>query len=249
MKPDTIARLLSLNLIFYQSFGPAFAKTRLRIQPGVRRALDSRVPQAGRWLDLGCGSGALGVAWAQSGRRGLYLGIDSSRALLDEARRETEGFSTPELEIRYEPGDLAGDWAAACEGLFDGVLCFAALHHLPGEDLRLRVLRRVGELLPAGGLFIHSNWQFQHSPKLLARVQPWERIGLADADVDAGDTLLDWRYALPGQPEQVGLRYVHRFTPEELARLAAQCGFEVVETYESDGQGGRLGHYEVWKKS
>jgi SAM-dependent methyltransferase len=214
----------------------------------VRRALDGWVPQSGRWLDLGCGSGALGVVWAQSGRQGLYLGLDASEALLSEARRETQALSTASLEIRYETGDLSGDWAKACQGPFDGVLCFAALHHLPGEQLRLRVLQEVRELLPQGGLFIHSNWQFQHSPKLLARVQPWERIGLADADVEAGDTLLDWRYALPGQPEQVGLRYVHRFTPEELARLAAQSGFTVVETYESDGQGGKLGHYEVWKK-
>ncbi|GAP12847.1 protein containg methyltransferase domain [Longilinea arvoryzae] len=248
MKPDTIARLLSLNLKFYQNFGPAFAKTRLRIQPGVRRALTEWVPHSGRWLDLGCGSGALGVEWAASGRQGLYLGIDSSEALLDEARRETQGLSTPELEIRYEPGDLAGDWSKACAGPFNGVLCFAALHHLPGEALRVAVIRQVRGLMPEGGLFIHSNWQFQHSPKLLARVQPWERIGLVDADVDEGDTLLDWRYALPGQPEQVGLRYVHRFTPEELGRLAELTGFKVVETYESDGQGGRLGHYEVWKK-
>lgn len=248
MNQSTIDRLLSLNSTFYQSFGQAFAKTRLRIQPGVRRALDGWVPQAGRWLDLGCGSGALGVVWADSGRKGLYLGIDSSQALLDEARRETQALSTPALAIRYELGDLAGDWAGVCEGPFDGVLCFAALHHLPGEQVRLRVLQQVRGLLPAGGLFIHSNWQFQHSPKLLARVQPWERIGLTAADVEEGDTLLDWRYALPGQPEQEGLRYVHRFTPEELGRLAAQCGFAVVETYESDGQGGRLGHYEVWKK-
>jgi len=245
MKPDTAALLLALNLSFYQSFGPAFAKTRLRIQPGVRRVLDAWVPPAGRWLDLGCGSGALGVEWARSGRQGLYLGIDSSAALLAEARRETQGLSTLGLELRYEQGDLAGAWAP--EGLFDGALCFAALHHLPGDDLRLRVLRQVRALLPEGGLFIHSNWQFQHSPKLMARVQPWETIGLTDADVQEGDTLLDWRYALPGQPEQTGLRYVHRFTPEELAHLAALTGFEVVETYESDGQGGRLGHYEVWR--
>lgn len=248
MKPDTIARLLTLNLKFYQNFAPAFAKTRLRIQPGVRRALNEWAPQGGRWLDLGCGSGALGVEWAHSGRSGLYLGIDSSAALLDEARRETQGLSTPALEIRYQSGDLAGDWAQACAGPFDGVLCFAALHHLPAEELRMRVLQQVRALLPEGGLFIHSNWQFQHSPKLLARVQPWERIGLTAGDVDEGDTLLDWRYALPGQPEQIGLRYVHRFTPQELGRLAVQSGFAVVETYESDGQGGRLGHYEVWRK-
>ncbi len=247
MKPDTAALLLSLNLTFYQSFGPAFAKTRLRIQPGVRRALDEWIAPAGRWLDLGCGSGALGVEWAKSGRQGLYLGIDSSDALLSEARRETHAIAPAGLDLRYEQGDLAGDWAAGCQACFDGVLCFAALHHLPGEELRARVAQQVRVLLPEGGLFIHSNWQFQHSPKLMARVQPWETIGLTDADVQEGDTLLDWRYALPGQPEQTGLRYVHRFTPEELAHLAALTGFEVVETYESDGQGGRLGHYEVWR--
>lgn len=245
MNPTTTALLLALNLTFYQRFGPAFAKTRLRIQPGVRRALDAWVPPAGRWLDLGCGSGALGVEWAKSGRQGLYLGIDSSEALLAEARRETLGIAPPGLELRYQQGDLAGEWAP--DGLFEGVLCFAALHHLPGEELRARVARQVRALLPAGGLFIHSNWQFQHSPKLMARVQPWETVGLTDADVQPGDTLLDWRYALPGQPEQTGLRYVHRFTPAELAHLAALTGFEVVETYESDGHGGRLGHYEVWR--
>jgi len=247
MNPTTTALLLALNLTFYQRFGPAFAKTRLRIQPGVRRALDAWVPPAGRWLDLGCGSGALGVEWAKSGRQGLYLGIDSSDALLSEARRETHAIAPAGLDLRYEQGDLAGDWAAGCQACFDGVLCFAALHHLPGEELRARVAQQVRVLLPEGGLFIHSNWQFQHSPKLMARVQPWETIGLTDADVQEGDTLLDWRYALPGQPEQTGLRYVHRFTPEELAHLAALTGFEVVETYESDGQGGRLGHYEVWR--
>ena len=65
-----------------------------------------------------------------------------------------------------------GDWAAGCQACFDGVLCFAALHHLPGEELRARVAQQVRVLLPEGGLFIHSNWQFQHSPKLMARVQP-----------------------------------------------------------------------------
>ena len=247
MNPTTTALLLALNLTFYQRFGPAFAKTRLRIQPGVRRALDAWVPPAGRWLDLGCGSGALGVEWAKSGRQGLYLGIDSSEALLSEARRETLGIAPPGLELRYQQGDLAGEWAAGCAACFDGALCFAALHHLPGEELRARVARQVRALLPKGGLFIHSNWQFQHSPKLMARVQPWETVGLTDADVQPGDTLLDWRYALPGQPEQNGLRYVHLFERIELAELAAAAGFTVVDEFESDGEGGRLGLYQAWR--
>ena len=56
--------------------------------------------------------------------------------------------------------------------------------------------------------------------RLLARIQPWEKVGLEPTELDEGDALLDWRHTLPGQPERAGLRYVHRFSLEELARLA-----------------------------
>jgi hypothetical protein len=65
--------------------------------------------------------------------------------------------------------------------------------------------------------------------------------------LEAGDTLLDWRFALPGQPEQNGLRYVHLFERAELAELAAAAGFTVVDEFESDGEGGRLGLYQAWR--
>jgi SAM-dependent methyltransferase len=249
MHPTTAAALLELNRRFYDSFGPAFAATRRRIQPGVRRAL-ALIPDGGRWLDLGCGSGALALAWADRFSAGLYLGLDFSPTLLAEARAAlAQPTLPPGLTIRLAPADLsAPDWPAALPPEpFDGALAFAVLHHLPGAELRLGLLRSLRARLVPGGRFILSNWQFQHSPKLLARVQPWERAGLSDTDLEPGDTLLDWRYSLPGQPEQVGLRYVHRFTPDELEELARSTGFAVVEQYESDGDGGRLGLYQVWQ--
>ncbi len=248
MHPDVIQKLIRVNNRFYQSFGPAFAATRRRIQPGVRRVLNG-LPAAGNWLDLGCGSGALALEWAASRRTGLYFGLDFSAELLAEARIATAALDCPGLQIRYAPADLCQpDWAAPAAGLpWDGVLAFASLHHIPSAALRLDILRQVRALLPAGGLFIHSEWQFQHSPKLMARRQPWQAAGLAEMDVEPGDTLLDWRYALPGQPEQTGLRYVHLFSRDELDELAAGSGFEILETFESDGEGGRLGLYQRWK--
>ncbi len=59
--------------------------------------------------------------------------------------------------------------------------------------------------------------------------------------MDPGDYLLDWRRG--GE----GLRYVHHFSPEELAELAAETGFRVLETFWSDGEGGNLGLYQVWE--
>jgi tRNA (uracil-5-)-methyltransferase TRM9 len=122
------------------------------------------------------------------------------------------------------------------------------LHHIPGEEQRVELLRQARDLIKPGGIFIHSEWQFQFSARLMARRMPWEFIGLSNEDVEPGDTLMDWRYALPGQAEQVGYRYVHLFTRGELAELAERAGFEIEEEFESDGEGGRLGVYQRWVK-
>jgi SAM-dependent methyltransferase len=246
MNPATITLLLDLNRRFYSNFGPAFAATRRRVQPGVLEAL-RRLPHSGNWLDLGCGSAELARVLAQAGFQGRYLGLDSSAELLAAAPPDLAG--RPAFSASFQQADLAlPGWAAGLPAAaWEIVTSFAVLHHLPGVELRRQVLRQVRNLLAPEGRLVHSVWQFHHSPKLLERRQPWERAGLSPADVEPGDTLLDWRYALPGQPEQVGLRYVHLFSSGELAGLAAACGFEIMAEYESDGAGGRLGLYQVWR--
>ena len=99
------------------------------------------------------------------------------------------------------------------------------LHHLPGVDARLGLLRQAQSLLQPGGLFIHSDWQFQHSPRLMARRQPWEMIGLDEEDVEAGIPCWTGVTRCRGRPERTGLRYVHLFTGEELEELARLSGF------------------------
>ena len=70
--------------------------------------------------------------------------------------------------------------------------------------------------------------------------------GLIAMTLEEGDYLLDWR-AEKDAPHRPALRYVHCFSPAELALLAEESGFEILETFESDGHGGRLGLYQVWK--
>jgi SAM-dependent methyltransferase len=208
------------------------------------------IPKKGKWLDLGCGSGQLALEWVKQKRKGAYQGLDFSTGLLAEAEETMQGIVLPRgLKVSFAQADLTcADWVEKLKSeSFDGALAFAVLHHIPGEEQRVELMRQVRDLLKPGGFFIHSEWQFQYSEKLMARRMPWEFEGLTAVDVETGDTLMDWRYALPGQPEQVGYRFVHLFTRAELGELADRAGFEIVDEFESDGEGGRLGVYQVWK--
>ena len=249
MQAEVIQQLLDINYQFYQTFGGAFAATRRRVQPGIRKVLE-QIPENGHWLDLGCGSGALAQLWVKQGRQGGFHGLDFSAVLLQEARELLAGKEIDAgLEIRFVEADLlSSEWPASLPRKhYDGILCFAAMHHIPAYEKSLQLVRQVRGLLMEGGLFIHSNWQFQHSPRLMARVQSWTQIGLQVEHLEEGDTLLDWRYALPGQSEKVGYRYVHRFSENEFERLAHEGGFEIKDRFESDGEGGRLGLYQIWQ--
>jgi len=250
VKEETVKKLLQLNQEFYQRFGAAFAETRRRIQPGVGRVL-AEVIRNGDWLDLGCGSGALLSAWIKQGLRGSYTGLDFSEELLTEARTNlAQQPEHPGLAVTHLQANLLDPhWAGSVEEKrYDGVLAFASLHHLPGAQQRRQVIQTAVNLLKPGGLFIHSEWQFQHSPKMMSRVLPWQTVGIDESEVEPGDTLLDWRHAAAGQDSARGLRYVHLFAREELSALAVESNCHIVTEFESDGKGGNLALYQVWQK-
>ena len=239
MDTATQNRLLALNRQFYQTFGEAFAEKRGRLQPGVARLLE-RIPPQAQVLDLGCGHGMVLRGLAMRGFRGAYVGVDFSAPLLAEA----QAHAPADVESRFLQADLTDpSWISRVgAGPFDVVLAFAVFHHLPGKALRQRVLAQAAALLRPGGLLMLSVWAFLHSPRLRQRIQPWERVGLTTSQVDPGDYLLDWRHG--GQ----GLRYVHHFTPVELAALLQHTGLTPHEMFLSDGENGRLGLYAVGRK-
>jgi 2-polyprenyl-3-methyl-5-hydroxy-6-metoxy-1,4-benzoquinol methylase len=226
-------QLLDLNRRFYMEYGHEFSATRGRLQTGVLRIVDSLRGDESI-LDLGCGNGELARTLSRRGHHGSYLGLDSSLPLLEEADREAFAFPVQFLQADLTRLSTATD-------RYSLVFAFAVLHHIPGLELRLEIIRKIREQLKPDGMFIHSNWQFLNSPRLKARIQPWESIGLKETDLDVNDYLLDWKRG--GH----GLRYVHHFDESELAQLAKSGGFEITETFYSDGENQRLSLYQTWK--
>ncbi|MFM8370634.1 MAG: hypothetical protein ACKOBD_17950, partial [Chloroflexota bacterium] len=56
MDASITKQLIELNRKFYDQFGESFSATRQRLQPGVKKILDSiKVDES--VLDLGCGNG------------------------------------------------------------------------------------------------------------------------------------------------------------------------------------------------
>lgn len=248
MDEATIQALSDINHLFYQNFAGAFAQTRRRIQPGVRRVIEA-LPQLANLIDLGCGNAEVAVQLAQRGQAGKYIGLDFSTELLAEAQAAWQPFSQGPLQVIFHPFDLTkpDGLPALAEQVYPvyAVFAFAVLHHIPGEGLRIELLRKIRQVLSEQGIvgadFVLSVWQFLNSPRLAARCLPWEQAGILNEKVDPGDYLMDWRR------EGRGLRYVHHFNPDELEKLASKTGFRVRETFTSDGEGGNLGLYQVWQ--
>ncbi len=242
---STIAeRLLEINREFYNQFGDSFSATRQRLQPGVKRILET-IRGDDSVLDLGCGNGHFLRALVRRGHKAPLLGADFSLPLLRDAE-STPGVIFREIDLTQLSvipyADDASDQLSVTDH-WSLITAFATLHHIPSNEIRLDILRAVKKLLKPNGKFILSNWQFLNSEKLKARIQPWSRVGLADGDVDEGDYLLDWRSG------GAGLRYAHHFSAEELLGLAGQAEMSLSESFLSDGENGRLGLYQVWNSN
>jgi len=237
MNSVTAERLLAINREFYNHFGKQFSASRQRLQPGVKKILDS-IQEDVSVLDLGCGNGNFLHEISRRGHKAPLLGVDFSLPLLRNAREVST------LGVEFREIDLTKLSAFSDQLMVNSpwsIIClFATLHHIPSNEMRLDILRTVRKLLKKDGKFILSNWQFLNSEKLKSRIQAWDKVGINKKDLDGGDYLLDWRSG--GE----GLRYAHHFTAEELSALAEQAKMRVTDSFLSDGDGGNLGLYQIW---
>jgi SAM-dependent methyltransferase len=228
----TIGALNEINRRFYETVAADFDVTRQRAWQGWERVAEfvgagfKSAQSELRVLDAGCGNGRFGVFLAERlGKERLrYVGIDSSAALLDRARTSLDG-----IDAHFEQRDLLEQPLDELFGQFGLVALFGVLHHIPGADPRLALLRSLAARVAPGGLLIFTEWRFLDEPRFRERIVPWNAVPWGEnMQVEHGDYLLDWRRG------ETALRYCHHVDDAEHARLVAATGLALIAEYRAD---------------
>ena len=89
------------------------------------------VPAGARWLDVGCGTGAISQAILDHCAPAAVLGIDSSAGFLAHARRQV-----PDPRVEFRPGDAQA--LPVPDAGFDAVVSGLVLNFVPAQQGRPR---------------------------------------------------------------------------------------------------------------
>lgn len=178
----------------------------------------------GRVLDVGCGTGYLGLGLAVAGRVDELHLVDLSPGMLERATVNARSLGVHSEVVRASAASLPYP-----DATFDAVVSRGVLHHLHDVPTALREWRRV--VRPGGPVLA------------LSEPTPWaDRLGGASARAALGGLRLARRAArLVGRPlsahddrVQVEVEFwdlvamaanLHTFTPDELRTLGRECGF------------------------
>jgi len=132
---DAISKLLKLHERF---------EGHLRIDPGLR------------YLDLGCGSGELSLAFADLGARHV-TGVDFLPRNIERARASAAHLGLDEA-VKFVCADLY-EWAP--DGKYDVLLSFDALEHVDAPEA---LLGRMADFIAPGGVAVLAFGPLFHSP-------------------------------------------------------------------------------------
>ncbi|WP_052667277.1 class I SAM-dependent methyltransferase [Nitriliruptor alkaliphilus] len=120
-----------------ERFGIAYDRRSARDAAGEARRLLGRRP-LGRVLDVGCGTGYLGLGLAVAGRTDDLHLVDLSPGMLDRAARNAASLGVEATFLRATAADLP-----YADDTFDAVVSRGVLHHLHDVPAALTEWRRV----------------------------------------------------------------------------------------------------------
>lgn len=181
------------------------------------------VPDGATVLDLGCGNGRLLQAF--SGRDINYLGIDFIPEIINYAKADHGA----NKKVKFIVGDILElDKIRELAGQeFNYIFSVAVLHHVPGEELRLKFLTDAKKYLKPEAKVFLTNWNFWPQKKFWPYlIDNWIKKLASQYEYDFGDILFPWKGV-----NTVSLRYYHAFTKCELKKIAKKSGLRVKKIY------------------
>lgn len=182
-------------------------------------------------LDWGCGNGR--YFETIKNKKIKYYGVDISKNLLNFAKQKYQNeMETGKVHFFCsEKGEIEFP-----KNFFDVVIMIASFHHLPNEETRLDLLKKVYKELKTGGHLVMTNWNLESF---------WAKEKIKNKKiikVGKDDFMVPWKNQ---QGKIITKRYYHSFQKSELKDLLNKVGFKI-EKLEysndvnwSDGKGGR----------
>lgn len=134
--------------------------------------------------------------------------------------------------------------------LYDCVVSFGFMHHVPGTQWRERFLSTLIDATEPGGLICLSLWRFMGNKALAEKAHRTHHSGTQELSLDAaqfepGDYLVGWKNE-PGT-----YRYCHSFTDSEIDTLLASISEKAgcLARFRSDGRSEDLNEYLILRKA
>lgn len=186
-------------------------------------------------LDAGCGNGRLLEAF--EGKKIKYVGIDQNEKLIEMARKQKP-------ENIFYSGNLL-ELGKVSEYNFDYLISVAVLHHIPGSNMRIEVLRQFKNKIDKDGEILFTVWNMWSikwkKKKFRQAIFKFLLLKIIKKNkMDFGDILMDWKNP---EGQIVSKRYYHAFTRGELKRIVKKAGLKIKKIYTDE-----YNYYVVAKK-
>jgi SAM-dependent methyltransferase len=183
-----------------------------------------------RILDVPCGAGRHSIELAKQGHH--VTGVDITRPLLDDARREAKKQS---VEVRWDERDMRDlPW----KGEFDGAFCFWGSFGYFDDEGNANFLDCVSSALKPGGRFLLDTHVAETLLPKLVDQRGWRRVGstmvLEEKHYDhiCARTTTEWTLIQNGRMFKKS-SYIRLYTFAELSKLLERYGFADFEAYGS----------------
>ena len=253
---STAEQLSYVTSEFYSQQTQSFSATRQTPWQGWQQCLDAMsqllVGEKPCVLDVGCGN--LRFARFLRDEAGIvpvkYFAVDNCKPLVESGEADTHISELVFIELDVIKSLLDNTLSSeltvpAC----DLVVAFGFLHHVPGVDKRLQLLRTLLEKAKPGGFVCVSFWQFMNSQKLAAKAQETTVQGLRALGIDASE-LEEHDYLIGWQDKANTWRYCHHFSQKELDELLASLGSDVqiCTQFSADGKDNDLNRYVILQR-